>query len=105
MEFHSQKFEITPLLIEELIHLILTFFFFLPLQHVNRHVTGVLHSTWLALKAPWPIFQLFASNNASICRITLIDNEGLTPLHRAALNNHSVVVQYLLEQVTSKQRG
>ena len=45
------------------------------------------------------IVQLFASKDPTICRITLIDSQGLTPLHMAALNNHPVVVQYLLEQV------
>ncbi|KAJ7373027.1 Transient receptor putative cation channel sub A member 1 [Desmophyllum pertusum] len=48
------------------------------------------------------IIQLFASN-PTICRINVIafDSEGLTPLHVAALNNHSDVVKYLLEQGAS----
>lgn len=48
------------------------------------------------------IVQLFTSKDPSICRITLIDSQGLTPLHMAARNNHSDVVEYLLEQVNEK---
>ncbi|KAL9951616.1 hypothetical protein ACROYT_G044315 [Oculina patagonica] len=47
------------------------------------------------------VVQLFASQDPTICRITLIDSQGLTPLHMAALNNRDVVVQYLLEQGAS----
>ena len=46
------------------------------------------------------IVQLFVSKDPSICQIALIDSQGFTPLHMAALNNHSVVVQFLLKQVT-----
>lgn len=43
--------------------------------------------------------KLLANQDPSICRITLIDSEGQTPLHRAAANNHVQVVEYLLDQV------
>ena len=43
--------------------------------------------------------QLLASHDPSICRITLIDSEGQTPLHKAAAKNHVQVVEYLLNQV------
>ena len=46
------------------------------------------------------IVQLFVSEDPSICQITLIDSQSVTPLHMAALNNHSLVVQFLLKQVT-----
>lgn len=45
------------------------------------------------------IVKLLASYDLSICRITLLDAEGQTPLHRAATNNHVSVVEYLLDQV------
>ena len=45
------------------------------------------------------IVQLLANHDLTICRITLIDSEGQTPLHRAAANNHVAVVEYLLDQV------
>nr|XP_058941683.1 transient receptor potential cation channel subfamily A member 1-like [Pocillopora verrucosa] len=44
------------------------------------------------------IVKLLASYDLSICRITLLDAEGQTPLHRAATNNHVSVVEYLLDQ-------
>ena len=47
------------------------------------------------------IVQLFVSQDDAICRVTLTDSQGLTPLHMAAFNNHLDVVQYLLQQVTS----
>ena len=47
------------------------------------------------------IVKLFASKDPQICRITLIDAQGWTPLHLAALNNHPYVLKYLLEQVSS----
>ncbi|KAJ7373643.1 Transient receptor putative cation channel sub A member 1 [Desmophyllum pertusum] len=47
------------------------------------------------------IVKLLASHDLAICRITLIDSEGQTPLHRAATNNHVTVVQYLLDQGAS----
>ena len=47
------------------------------------------------------IVKLFASKDPKICRITLIDTQGWTPLHLAALNNHPYVLKYLLEQVSS----
>ena len=43
--------------------------------------------------------KLLANHDPSICRITLIDVEGQTPLHKAAANNHVHVVEYLLDQV------
>ncbi len=47
------------------------------------------------------IVKLLASHDLTICRITLIDSEGQTPLHRAAANNHVTVVEYLLDQVNT----
>ncbi|KAL9951391.1 hypothetical protein ACROYT_G044045 [Oculina patagonica] len=47
------------------------------------------------------IVQLFASQDEGICKTRLTDNQGLTPLHMAAHNNHIAVVQYLLQQGAS----
>ena len=47
------------------------------------------------------IVKLFTSKDPKICRITLIDAQGWTPLHLAALKNHPYVIKYLLEQVSS----
>ncbi|KAL9951639.1 hypothetical protein ACROYT_G044341 [Oculina patagonica] len=47
------------------------------------------------------IVQLLASKDPHICRITLIDRQGSTPLHMAAFNDHAVIVRYLLEQGAS----
>ena len=49
--------------------------------------------------------KLFASKDPKICRITLIDAQGWTPLHLAALNNHPYVLKYLLEQVSSRTQS
>ena len=43
--------------------------------------------------------KLLASHDPTICRITLIDSEGQTPLHRAATKNKVAVIEYLLDQV------
>ncbi|KAL9951626.1 hypothetical protein ACROYT_G044327 [Oculina patagonica] len=47
------------------------------------------------------VVQLLASEDDAICRTNLTDNQGLTPLHIAAYNNHFAVVQYLLQQGAS----
>ena len=43
--------------------------------------------------------KLLASHDPTICRITLIDSEGQTPLHRTATKNKVAVIEYLLDQV------
>ena len=45
------------------------------------------------------IVMLFASQDSDIGRVTLVDAQGWTPLHLAAMNNHPDVVKYLLEKV------
>ena len=46
------------------------------------------------------IVQLFAGKDRDICKAEMLDDQGMVPLHRAALNNHSTVVNFLLHQVT-----
>ena len=46
------------------------------------------------------IVQLLAGEDRSICKDEILDDQGMVPLHRAALNNHSTVVSFLLDQVT-----
>lgn len=53
-----------------------------------------------------PIVQFLASKDPAVCRITLVDFKGRTPLHMAAGKNHVHVVEFLLENVgiTERQR-
>ena len=46
-----------------------------------------------------PIVQFLTSKDPAICRITLVDCRGRTPLHMAAGKNHTHVVEFLLENV------
>ena len=45
------------------------------------------------------IIQYMHSKDPAICRITLVDKTGETPIHLAAQGNHVNVVEFLLEQV------
>ena len=45
------------------------------------------------------IVQLLANSDHDICRMGIIDDQGMTPLHRAAINNHTSVAEFLLDQV------
>lgn len=44
-----------------------------------------------------PIIEFLVSKDPAICRITLVDYRGKTPLHFAAGKNHIQVLEYLLE--------
>lgn len=46
-----------------------------------------------------PIVQFLTSKDPAICRITLVDCRGRTPLHMAAGKNHIHVAEFLLENV------
>ena len=46
------------------------------------------------------IVQLFTGEDHDICKAEILDDQGMVPLHRAAVNNHSTVVSFLLDQVT-----
>ena len=46
-----------------------------------------------------PIVEYLVSEDAALCRITLVDARGNTPLHMAASKNHVAVVSFLLEKV------
>ncbi|KAJ7328233.1 Transient receptor putative cation channel sub A member 1 [Desmophyllum pertusum] len=43
------------------------------------------------------IVQYLTSKDSAVCRITLVDHRGRTPLHMAARKNHAHVVEFLLE--------
>lgn len=45
------------------------------------------------------IVKYFFSKDPAICRITLVDFKGRTPLHMAAGKNHTHIVEFLLENV------
>ena len=47
-----------------------------------------------------PIIEFLVSKDPAICRITLVDFRGKTPLHFAAGKNHTQVLEYLLENVS-----
>ncbi|XP_068676235.1 transient receptor potential cation channel subfamily A member 1-like isoform X4 [Montipora foliosa] len=44
------------------------------------------------------IVQLMVAEGHDVCKSQLLDDQGMVPLHRAALNNHVTVVNYLLDQ-------
>ncbi|XP_068726083.1 transient receptor potential cation channel subfamily A member 1-like [Montipora capricornis] len=44
-----------------------------------------------------PIVEFLVSKDPAVCRITLVDSEGKTPLHLAAGKNQVQVVEFLLE--------
>lgn len=44
-----------------------------------------------------PIVKYLVSADPALCRITLLDCKGRTPLHAAAGKNHSQIVEFLLE--------
>jgi len=44
-----------------------------------------------------PIVKYLVSKDPAVCRITLVDFKGKTPLHLAASKNHKHIVEFLLE--------
>ncbi|XP_068726064.1 transient receptor potential cation channel subfamily A member 1-like [Montipora capricornis] len=44
------------------------------------------------------IVQLMVAEDRDVCKSQLLDDQGMVPLHRAALKNHVTVVNYLLDQ-------
>ena len=48
-----------------------------------------------------PMVQYLVSKDPVICRITLVDFRGKTPLHLAAGKNHVHIVEFLLENVSA----
>lgn len=48
-----------------------------------------------------PMVQYLVSKDPAICRITLVDFRGKTPLHLAAGKNHVHIVEFLLENVSA----
>ena len=50
-----------------------------------------------------PIVEYLVSKDPAICRITLLDHRGKTPLHLAAGKNHTLIVEFLLEKVSVQE--
>ena len=46
-----------------------------------------------------PIVKYLVSKDSALCRITIVDCKGRTPLHMAAGKNHAEIVEFLLENV------
>lgn len=46
-----------------------------------------------------PIVKYLVSKDHALCRITIVDCKGRTPLHMAAGKNHAEIVEFLLENV------
>ena len=42
---------------------------------------------------------MLAGADQEVCKAEILDDQGMVPLHRAALHNHVTVVSYLLDQV------
>ena len=45
------------------------------------------------------IVQLLSATDKEVCKAGLLDDQGMVPLHRAAVQNHVTVVSFLLDQV------
>ena len=45
------------------------------------------------------IVQLLVGADPDLCKEEILDEQGMVPLHRAALNNHESVVSYLVDEV------
>lgn len=46
-----------------------------------------------------PIVKYLVCKDPALCRITIVDCKGRTPLHMAAGKNHAEIVEFLLENV------
>ena len=44
------------------------------------------------------------TEDIEVCKAEILDDQGMVPLHRAALNNHVTVVNFLLDQVYKSQK-
>ena len=44
------------------------------------------------------------AEDSELCKAEIQDDQGMVPLHRAALNNHVTVVNFLLDQVYKSQK-
>ena len=74
--------------------------YFIPLTTQRRDKVTAFHMA--CELGSMPIVEYLVSKDPAICRITLVDFKGKTPLHLAAAKNHADVVEFLLEKVSLK---
>ena len=74
------------------------FLFTLFLSHKRTDKATAFHMA--CEQGSMPMVEYLVSKDPAVCRITLVDFKGKTPLHLAASKNHTHIVELLLENVS-----